>query len=500
MDRERVLLDQTVVITAGRIAQIGPASEVRIPPEAVRIDGRGKYLLPGLADMHAHPFMGPHIGTEFSNGGFIQGKFSEIVAPWSDSADGEARLFLWLANGATTVRVVDYVGDHHGSSDRIGRLMLSLRARAMTNTEWLPHIHTAGQVAPRQYLWRSPGDPAPVLDSVAKYVATYKAAGYDFIKIHDEPADVLDSIMVAAKHVGVPVVGHVPTNVTVEHVLPYYTSIEHPLTEYTWTGHTAYSGDTIGLGVLAAAIARAGVWNCPTQSHYDHSHYDWFEDRPPGYLNVLHDAGVKLLLGTDEVPWNGVLTSELESMVAAGLTPYQALQTGTTNVAEYFGTTRESGTIAVGKRADLVLLTGNPLTDVRYTAQPAGVMLSGRWLSRAEIDERVATLRLPMSASTDSVQGYWSNVMRQALSGSAFVLHGMHWTETQTATVKALQVNHRKERAALLDSLGHSDQYGVNTERVYALIVRQLRDDRAIMTPEQTSAFDVQFSKWQQKN
>ena len=83
---------------------------------------------------------------------------------------------------------------------------------------------------------------------------------------------------------------------------------------------------------------------------------------------------------------------ELAALVRAGLTPYQALVTGTRNPAEYFGTLDSAGTVAVGKRADLVLLAGNPLADVRHTAHPAGVMFGGRWLPRAEIDRRLAAL------------------------------------------------------------------------------------------------------------
>jgi imidazolonepropionase-like amidohydrolase len=101
------------------------------------------------------------------------------------------------------------------------------------------------------------------------------------------------------------------------------------------------------------------------------------------------------LLGTDafgavipgfSVPW------ELETFVRSGLIPYEALATGTRNVAVFLGTLDSTGTVAVGKRADLVLLTGNPLQDIRHAAHPAGVMLGGRWLSRAELDQLLVLL------------------------------------------------------------------------------------------------------------
>ena len=106
-------------------------------------------------------------------------------------------------------------------------------------------------------------------------------------------------------------------------------------------------------------------------------------------IKALQAAGAGLLSGTDVggtwIPYmvpGFSLHRELAALVRAGLTPYQALVTSTRNVAAYFGTLTESGTVTVGKRADLVLLRGNPLVDIRNTTRPAGVMLGGRWLPR----------------------------------------------------------------------------------------------------------------------
>jgi imidazolonepropionase-like amidohydrolase len=189
-----------------------------------------------------------------------------------------------------------------------------------------------------------------------------------------------------------------------------------------------------GLRRLAGMMRRAGVWNCPTAFHVEGDNltmadvptlrylrvklqkpvlkqaldiierqrgvnkpnlpslpeFERWVDRQRKEIKVLHDSGVGLLLGTDNggfaVPW------ELEVLVRVGLTPYEALATGTRNVAVFLGTLDSTGTVAVGKRADLVLLAGNPLTDIRHTAYPAGVMLGGRWLSRAELDQVLALL------------------------------------------------------------------------------------------------------------
>jgi imidazolonepropionase-like amidohydrolase len=82
----------------------------------------------------------------------------------------------------------------------------------------------------------------------------------------------------------------------------------------------------------------------------------------------------------------------LESLVGAGLTPYQALETGTRNVAEFFGTLATTGTIEIGKQADLILLDAKPLSDIRNTAKQSGVMVRGRWLPKAEIETRLAAI------------------------------------------------------------------------------------------------------------
>jgi imidazolonepropionase-like amidohydrolase len=113
-------------------------------------------------------------------------------------------------------------------------------------------------------------------------------------------------------------------------------------------------------------------------------------------IKALHDGGVGMLLGADAPQmWNvpGFATHrELRAMVAAGLTPYQALAMGTRNVAQFTGTLSERGTIEAGKHADLVLVAGNPLEDIGNTARIEGVMRGSRWLGRADIDTRLAAL------------------------------------------------------------------------------------------------------------
>jgi hypothetical protein len=109
-------------------------------------------------------------------------------------------------------------------------------------------------------------------------------------------------------------------------------------------------------------------------------------------LKALYDGGVPFALGSDAPQWWNVpgfsVHRELQSLVQAGLTPYQALRTGTVDVATYFGHT-DAGTIGQGKRADVILLDANPLEDIRNSAKISGVLINGRWLPKAEIQKRL---------------------------------------------------------------------------------------------------------------
>ena len=169
-------------------------------------------------------------------------------------------------------------------------------------------------------------------------------------------------------------------------------SIEH-LESYLWTDSPPLTHAKIM--ALAAATRRAGVWFTPTRRWYDAY---WAQYERMGFdstafpimadLTVaMQEAGVGLLLGTDgPATW---VVEELAALVRMGLTPYQALVTATRNPAAYFGTLDDNGTVALGKRADLVLLNENPLQNIQSVSAPVGVMIGGRWLSREDIDRRM---------------------------------------------------------------------------------------------------------------
>ena len=116
-------------------------------------------------------------------------------------------------------------------------------------------------------------------------------------------------------------------------------------------------------------------------------------------MSALRQGGVPFLLGSDAPQWWNVpgfsLERELVAMVKAGFTPWQALESGTRNVARFFNAEDEFGTVAAGLRADLVLLDANPLDDVANWQKRAGVMVRGRWLPREEIARRMDELSRP---------------------------------------------------------------------------------------------------------
>jgi imidazolonepropionase-like amidohydrolase len=397
MDSERVLTGQTVLVEEGRITALGPVDHVSVPANALRVDGQGKFLMPGLADMHVH------------------------LAGTVDSVEMEYVLMLLLAHGVTTVRNMDYDPQQHVGIARV----LRFRERAAAGTLLSPLIYTSGAWAPIQYSnanrfsdsARHVGPP-PVMDSVEAYVAAYKATGYDFIKVHDESQEMIESVSAAAQRIGIPFLGHVPNGAGYEWALKVgYRSIEHLMGYRESLGipeGTVVSDSTPIPELTAAAIttARAGVWNCPTLTMLQWGQAHWISINRR-IVKALQNVGAGLLLGTDESLTNTKpapnffnvripsfsVQYELVALVRAGLTPYQALVTGTRNVAAYFGTLSESGTVAVGKRADLVLLDGNPLADITNTSRITGVMVAGRWLSRTEIDGRLAAYAHPLKFS-----------------------------------------------------------------------------------------------------
>jgi imidazolonepropionase-like amidohydrolase len=425
MDRERVIPDQTVIIQNGRIASIGPADATELPGDmSLVIDGRGQYLMPGLADMHVH----------LSNYGL-----NDLVM-----------LSLLLANGVTTVR------NMHGNPE-----ILEWRGRIADGDLVGPRIYTTGPILDGEPPFWSGSVAIETPEEAEQAVAAQKKAGYDGVKILTAISpEAYEAVLAAAAKHEIPVYGHAPIRLGLENALNGgQRSFEHmqdfmyallPEDSPVWAEvvaawtdksrrnlqtmlirpYTHVDGDRIE--PLAESAEAAGVWICPTllvSRQYSASPEEFGalqraptmpyaepneRERWTGTVNVfssdmgdpaamkrsyltmlhavgvMHEAGVRLLVGTDS-PGLFVLPGfsvheELETFVEAGLTPFEALAAATRDAAEFLEASDELGTVQVGRRADLILVKGNPLEDVRHTSELAGVMANGSWFSEDALD------------------------------------------------------------------------------------------------------------------
>jgi imidazolonepropionase-like amidohydrolase len=380
-----------------------------VPAGATRIDGRGKYLLPGLAEMHGH-------------------------LP-TNEAEAEDFLFLYLAGGATTVR---------GMQGHPTQLELKRRVNSgelLGPRMWLAAPSLSGNSAP---------DPA----TGERLVRQAKADGYDLLKIHEGlSAETYAAIVRTAREVGLRFGGHVPQEVGVSGALAAgQNTIDH-LDDYIEAmqpeGSPALGAsgaerqrllplraDVARIPVLARATREAGVAVVPTQVLWEvlrgarepaslasqaenrympaETRAAWLRAATNAYdnasresarreaqlrqllLKAMSDAGVTILMGTDAPQIFSVpgfsLHRELPLMVESGMLPYRVLRTGTVNVARHLGVEAQAGTVAVGKNADLLLLDANPLEDVQAVARNAGVMVDGRWIAGDAIRARLEAI------------------------------------------------------------------------------------------------------------
>jgi imidazolonepropionase-like amidohydrolase len=286
-------------------------------------------------------------------------------------------------------------------------------------------------------------------------VRDQKEAGYDFLKIHPGLTRAeFTAIAATANELGIPFAGHVPADAgvrlalelgiaTIDHLDGYMQAIVPADSASGGDGgffglYLAAQADEASIDDIVAATRAAGTWNVPTQALFVH----WISDIAPeemrtwpemrympadtlddwvaskestigdaGYsptlanraidlrrklIKALHDAGAGLLLGSDapqvfNVPGFSI-HHELQYLVDAGLTPYEALRTGTVNPARFFGSEERWGTVEVGRDADLVLLEGNPLEDISATREVRGVMVRGRWVSHDDIGAMLKAL------------------------------------------------------------------------------------------------------------
>lgn len=431
--------DQTVVIVGGRIAAVGPAESARFEKTAQVVDARGKYLIPGLWDMHVH--------------------LAGVNADPSWSKD--TLLPLLLANGITGVR--DMGGDLNA--------LLSWRRDIESGALLGPQIVTAGS-------WlASRGKPSPEQIPVANAgearatVRDLKQRGADFIKIISLPSrDTFFAVADEAQKQNISFVGHLPLEVgaaeasnagmrSIEHFfysefVLSFSSREDELRKRllearknrdaaAWEkieleADATYSEEKAA--ALFQTLKKNGTWVTPTlaslaiTSHpeawkLDDSNLDYV---PPslakewrdsqsntrekegaaqlGRLSAndwkltreMHRAGMSLLVGSDSLdPFvfpGDSLHRELAEFVQAGFTPMEVLQAATRGAAQFLGREKELGTIEAGKEADLVLLDANPVENIANTRRIFGVIRNGQYLDRAALDALLARARSAAAA------------------------------------------------------------------------------------------------------
>jgi imidazolonepropionase-like amidohydrolase len=412
MTTETIMEAQSVVITDGKIVAIGDVKSTALPKDAFIVDGTDRYLMPGLAEMHAH-------------------------VPGASSKDLSRVLTLFVANGVTLIRGMLGQPSH-----------LELRQQLASGEMLGPRLVTSGP----SFNGNSVTNPTQAVAMVKEQFA----AGYDFLKIHPGLSLAeFQAIARAANEFGMPFAGHVPENVTVEqaidagiatidHLDGYMASLivanDDPTGGYGgfFGVYLAEFADVSRIDDIAAATAEKGVWNVPTEILFE----QWLSEadaerlasraemkympagvvenwkatkqetlRDPQYdpevvaraielrrkiILALQQSGAGLLLGSDapqvfNVPGFSV-HRELALLVESGLSPFEALQSGTVYPATFLDIEDRIGTVQAGLDADLILLDGNPLEDISNSRRVHGVMLQGRWLSRQKLDRMLRKL------------------------------------------------------------------------------------------------------------
>jgi imidazolonepropionase-like amidohydrolase len=355
MTTDTNLREQTIVIRDGKIVALGPSGSTEVPSDARVIDLHGKFVMPGLVDMHVHNAV-------------------------RDAA-------LYVPAGITTVRNMWGFPALRTYAASVGDPTIDLPSLLAVS----PGIDGHPQSWPYT---RFLEEPAKVRDSLT----TIAGEGWVAFKIYDHlPLASFDSVLAIGREKGIDVVGHVPFAVDVEHALAagiheieHLTGYERVIGNYqdvrNWTAPIASR-----YPALVQATVSAKTWNCATLAVISEI---WRQQSPANrdvvvqnrraFVKALYDGGARLIIGTDSgidiVPAGSTIFDEIDEHVLAGIPRYAVLRAATTNAAESVRRQNEFGAVGVGLRADLLVLDGNPLNDHRTLRTPRSVVLRGAWI------------------------------------------------------------------------------------------------------------------------
>ncbi len=416
MESDEIEYNSTVIFQDSEIIWVGSSDDAEYPDDAMVYDLEGMYLMPGLAEMHAHIPSGN------------QGR--EAM---------EHALILYLSQGITTIRGMLGHPAH-----------LELREQAANGELFSPRIFTSGP----SFNGNTATDP----ETTRQMVWDQLAAGYDLLKLH--PGITLENFEAMADEansLGIEFSGHISHGVglvrsleagqgSIDHLDRYMEFLagdaadrDDPPIIYFGYDLVPYA-DTSLIDEAARITKEAGVWNVPTntlldnifnpgRSVFEMREWPGMEYIAPGTLNnwenfvnniraaenynatqaarfielrnkltyALYKAGAGLLLGADAPqifnPPGFSAHRELQLLVDAGLAPFEALLTGTVNVGKYLNEESLTGKIAPGFRADMILLSSNPLKSLPFQDYIEGVIYNGVYADRSEIDEHLERVR-----------------------------------------------------------------------------------------------------------
>jgi imidazolonepropionase-like amidohydrolase len=406
MDSDRILRNQTVQVGGGKILSIAPSAGRQFPACAQVVDGAHRYLVPGLNDMHTH------IETV---------AFAQALGVKPEPIDFPSVLALYIAYGVTGLRIMSGAPDilafrnSQGAASSYPRLIVGS-----------PMLSGDPPVLPEPLtkILRVPEEARAV-------VRGYAHDGYDFIKVRDNlAAPVFRAVIEEARRDGLYVDGHISQHqgLSVFDVLDSgqhaFAHLDDLALQMTDKAHdpdrfisqlrkcSCFIESTIGIerNTLAqlehydAMVARPQMrfmnplvanafWLKPNNPY--------LREKPPlDFLRSLYadskmllkkftDAGIHVVAGSDSlnpmlIP-GLALHDEFDSMIEAGLSPYQVLKTATANAAAYVPGFKDIGVLAVGRTANAVMVKLNPLEDISRLRDPDAVMINGNWRDRDQI-------------------------------------------------------------------------------------------------------------------